>query len=241
MGCDIHLFVEKRGDDGKWQSADTWEPDEDTEENGQLRIPYEKRFFSDRNYDLFAILADVRNGRGFGGANTGDGFNPIEDPKGLPDDVTDLVKGESDGWNSDGHSHTWFTVKEIMDYDWTQVSKLRGYVEMKTFFEWSRWSRKNGECPDSYCGGVGGGGVRLLSMAEGDAELAKLTAEINSDRGTAQEKIDDFLFNHRSVYVLSEWEQPYYKTSRHFLSDLLPRLWRLGTPENVRIVLWFDN
>jgi hypothetical protein len=44
-------------------------------EPGPANEPYEKR--SGRNYDLFAILADVRNWRGFAGVD-----------RGLPEDVT---------------------------------------------------------------------------------------------------------------------------------------------------------
>ena len=51
-----------------------------------------------RNYDRFAALASVR----------GDG----PEPKGIPDDVSDTVKYWIDYWNLDGHSHTWFPIKE---------------------------------------------------------------------------------------------------------------------------------
>lgn len=240
MGCDIHLFVERRDEQGKWVTADTWEP-----EDGRMRVDYHKRFYTGRNYDLFAILADVRNGRGFAGVKTGGGFIPISPPKGLPDDVSPQVAEDSEGWGSDGHSHSWHTVKDLMEYDWTQVGHLQGFVQFRVYEEWSRWSRKQGECPDSYCGGVGGGSTKIISMEAGD----KLLEQLYEVRRQSQNKPHEeraaaekaFMDEHAWLYVESHWEQPYYKTSRHFLSDCLPKLWRLGKPEDVRIVFWFDN
>lgn len=55
MGCDIHLYREKRVN-GKWVSADEWS---DGYGEGVKDVPYEKRF-TDRNYNLFAVLANVR-------------------------------------------------------------------------------------------------------------------------------------------------------------------------------------
>lgn len=50
--------------------------------------------YAGRNYNLFAILADVHNGYGFAGCDTGDPFVPIAPPRGLPDDVTQEVLKE---------------------------------------------------------------------------------------------------------------------------------------------------
>ncbi len=118
MGCDIHFYVERKVDN-VWCSADRWEPNPDADEEGQpsLTITYSERFYSDRNYDLFSILADVRNGSGFAGCDTGDGFVPIDEPRGLPADVSEEVLADSISWNGDGHSHSWFTVAELFEYD----------------------------------------------------------------------------------------------------------------------------
>lgn len=65
MGCDIHTYVEIKkyvNNEEKWVSADYYKknPYYDGVDN------YEKQFnivhiFSDRDYGLFSILADVRN------------------------------------------------------------------------------------------------------------------------------------------------------------------------------------
>ena len=86
MGCDIHFYVERREhSDAPWTSADEWINDD-----GYWTV--ENPFYDDRNYDLFGILANVRNGSGFAGISTGDGFVPMHDPREWPDD-TECVCG----------------------------------------------------------------------------------------------------------------------------------------------------
>ena len=234
MGCDIHFYTETKTD-GRWQPADQWEPNEYAGEEGEtdLRVPYEKAFYHDRNYNLFAILADVRNGRGFAGCDTGDGFVPIDDPRGLPEDVTDLVKADADRWGDDGHSHSWFTVAELLQYDWTQTTKLRGYLSAHEFWRWNRWARQRGESPGGWCGDVGGGSTRKVSEVEMNALLQPFGTDWSAEDQIKAELGD--------VYCQCDWEQPYFKTVRSFWSDAMPRLMRLGKPEDVRIVFWFDN
>lgn len=93
MGCDIHGWVEiKRGK--SWQSVH--------------EVP------NDRSYDMFGILADVRNYID---------LKPIAHPRGL--DVEDLsfwAKMDYDKWSSDAHSASWLNWSDIENYDWDQKS-----------------------------------------------------------------------------------------------------------------------
>ena len=58
------------------------------------------QYLHDRHYDVFAILADVRNGYGFAGVRTGSGFDPIAPGRGLP---SDLSQGVIDHLNRIGY------------------------------------------------------------------------------------------------------------------------------------------
>ncbi len=108
MGCDIHLIVEQRQNDG-WHRVPHYDRPCDAPfcENGTLsdKVPNEKmrgytcyackgkghhiqRHYDDRHYDVFAMLANVRNGFGFAGVDTGDGFEPLSDGRGLPADLS---------------------------------------------------------------------------------------------------------------------------------------------------------
>jgi hypothetical protein len=103
MGCDIHLYVERRTDSG-WEHV----PDHSDDWRDDLN------WYSRRNYYLFAILADVRN--------EGRGIKPIDSPRGLPPDVTSGVMAECAGWGVDGHSHSHVTIAEVLAYDWDQIT-----------------------------------------------------------------------------------------------------------------------
>ena len=60
MGTDIFFFAERRKK-GEWVSCDKWKliMEGDYRHLYSETVPNSK-FYSERNYDLFAILADVR-------------------------------------------------------------------------------------------------------------------------------------------------------------------------------------
>lgn len=116
MGCDIHIYVEAKRE-GKWVSVDKWipfpYPDESTE--GRMWVNYEDRIYCDRNYEVFAALADVRN----------DGnIRPISAPKMLPSDISHEVKNEADHWVMDGHSYSHFTLAELEAVNWSGYDRF---------------------------------------------------------------------------------------------------------------------
>ena len=231
MGCDIHIYVEKKVD-GIWVSADEWKSYED----GRMFVPYEKEFYNKRNYDLFAILANVRNGRGFAGCYTGEGFNPITNPRGIPDDVCEAVKFEYGAWDGDGHSHSYFTVKELLEYDWTQKTKKSGWVSSIGFYLWDRCNRCKGEGPDSYSGGIVGSSVEKISIEEMESRIKDLN--LPQDQDFAKEVLRK---NIPHCYCRVEWEIQYSHACNWFWADAMPRFLHVGNPEDVRIVFWFDN
>lgn len=110
MGCDIHIFVEKRINN-KWECITEIEEEED----GYLSP--KKDIYSERNYSLFGLLAGVR----------GDA-KPIKEPAGLPEDVSEIVKKISDRWNGDGHSHSYYTLEDLLKYDKNTQNPESGYV-----------------------------------------------------------------------------------------------------------------
>ena len=234
MGCDIHFYVEKRINE-KWETADKWYPDED--DGSMSTSKWDKNFtrkagplYDGRSYDLFSILADVRNGSGFAGVDTGDGFIPIDSPRGLPEDPSTEVLEASDDYGSDGHSHSWLTVTELMDYDWTKTTKKRGWVSPKEF---ARFYLKGK--PDGWSGGISGGGVEHVSN---EAMLAHISGGKPAFTWQDFHKMEEV---RGGKYTQVEWEIPYYEAAANFLSETLPQLWQIGKPDEVRIVFWFDN
>lgn len=62
--------------------------------------------YDGRSYAFFSLLAGVRS--------NGD-VEPLDDTRGLPHDVSDIVKAYSDYWKDDGHSHSWYAAKELFE------------------------------------------------------------------------------------------------------------------------------
>jgi hypothetical protein len=142
MGCDIHLYTEKLksvNSVDKWVNCDHWKLNpyfgyDEYEEEWELVSLYRGR-----NYGLFSLLAGVR------------GNDEICPPKGLPDDVSDIIKKNSDRWGSDGHSHSYFTLAELKEYyNNNSHTSHNGFLNERqikqldedgiTPYDWSEWS-----------------------------------------------------------------------------------------------------
>lgn len=229
MGCDIHILAERKTADG-WEAfgeifenpyydptRPTTVDDDGYVWNGKLiDQPYRGR-----NYDLFAILADVRNGRGFAGCDTGDGFIPICKPRGVPEDASRDYRALVESWDCDGHSHSWHTLADLLAYDWEQGTAHRGWVNLVEYREF----REKGK-PASWCGAAGGGLVRHISNDE-------MTALMD------QEQADSH------AYTQVQWSESYRDSVGAHWFKTMDRLQELaaevGGPECVRIVFFFDN
>jgi hypothetical protein len=93
------MFREVRRE-GKWESLETpYLEDEGTEDE---RL-YLDSLSLGRNYWLFGLLAR--------GVRTEWEFS--WDARGLPEDVSDVVKHDSDQWDCDGHNHSWLSLIEL--------------------------------------------------------------------------------------------------------------------------------
>lgn len=209
MGCDIHLYVERFTDTG-WERVPERDPDD---------YWNPANWYSGRNYKLFAILADVRNNYGFAGTTTGERLNPIAPPRGLPGDVSAEVRVESDDWGIDGHSHSHFTVAEILAYDWDQVATLTTLVN----------DVERGKLPE------GGHAERVQKFADTYGELPPWVGDTCSGVGGPDEYVRQW------VSVI--WQQPYYRCPDRDWWGTVTRAARLskGSLDDVRFVFWFDN
>jgi hypothetical protein len=144
MGCDIHVYLEKYtsvNGENKWVNVDHWQlnPDFGSHENEREYdlIP----FYWGRNYDLFSILAEVRGS-----------YDPIDDPRGLPEDVTDATRKEFERWGRDAHTPSHYTLKELKDYlynnseDDELTETLKRFVEpMENRFREEFWITNDDE------------------------------------------------------------------------------------------------
>jgi hypothetical protein len=132
MGTDIHGRLQ-----AKYQGSKGWS------DLGEIE--------NDRNYCVFSMLADVRNGFGFAGAKTYEPLVPISEPRGFPEDfdvVDDSVILESWGqpkieyWMGN-HSFSWLTVAEILAWEgWSKDLHMEGFISPS---ELERMQREGGD------------------------------------------------------------------------------------------------
>lgn len=231
MGCDIRMYAEVKKN-GKWEKVGrvfknpyyaNGKENQIDEDGFQCNPKLTDHPYERRNYDLFAMLANVRNGRGTAGCDTGDGFIPIAPVKGLPIDVSQEVLKESDDIGYDGHSHSWLTLEELLGYDWMRTTKHRGFVDSKEYAIF----KKEGK-PRWWCGDVGGGRVFIVGNETMDGILLV--------RLSFPEILKEM-----SLYTKVEWSETYKESAGDFITETIPALQKLGEPEDVRIVFWFDN
>jgi len=196
MGCDIHTYVEIRDKHGRWQAV---EPDEP----GRRTWAWD---FESRSYFCWAMLADVRNY---------DDIRPIAEARGLPDDLSYEVKEAAKRAEDDAHSHSWFTLQELLAFDFDALVTLKGKVTLEEFKQYLKFGK-----PES----VSGSGGHEISNA-GMQRLA-LEGQSPDDRKAYCTKI--------------AWPETYRSNCRPLLA-FLERLQKEGPPERVRLVFWFDN
>ena len=123
MGCDIHTFVEYKVPQYKakadnsayekvgmaWISGDFWKVkprqymDEPVTEPVGMEIV---ELYGERDYSMYALLADVRN--------YGD-TEPLSQPRGIPADSCEQIKKQVEELGGDGHSHSYFTLTELLE------------------------------------------------------------------------------------------------------------------------------
>ena len=142
MGADIHVRVEYKpyGErswvDGDFYRRNRWHK-EFKEEREYEVVP----IYDGRNYMLFSLLADVRN----------DGLiEPICQPKGVPEDCCESVKKDIEYWDVDGHSHSYFTLAELIKWHSSNEHKVRvrGFVSPTQ----ARALDEEGKAPTMWCG-----------------------------------------------------------------------------------------
>ena len=253
MGCDIHPYPEKLVD-GEWVTAEPfvlskWWDERILGENFKYETPEYDRAEAehkamtedeiwekygndinlildgpwDNNYDLrgrnytwFAILAGIRNGLG---------IEPMDAARGLPIDVSPEIKRESDSIDTDGHTHSWFTLQELMDYDWDGlVLHDEGLVGKDGFMQY-----KTDGYPNYW---------RSAEWVDENNELC-IT---NNQMGQICLGIYGLLEPNRKYYTKIAWDQSHRDAvGWQYLKGIFDKLASYGEPDEVRLVFWFDN
>ena len=238
MGTDIHLYVEKLNN-GKWErvlepyvsgysGTRDWSPWYADEPDKQAPDPRQ------RHYDLFAFLANVRNGHGFAGVFTHLPVTPQFAGRGIPNDTSYREPDGDDDENElndfpylGDHSYTWATLQELLSAPWDMVFHSGGVVGPEQFRVWE----KEGY-PTCYSGGVGGAGIIVHADP---VEYKKLL-----ETGTIRVRPDGSYLDYCRVtwnwQPLADEELGFRRWLRECLLPMAD-----GHPESIRILMGFDS
>lgn len=255
MGCDIHMEVEYLDKiEGTWQRAEKliankYHDPGDPSSRSMIR----EEWYGDRSYDLFAMLANVRNGRGFAGIPTGIPIEPISQPRGIPEDCSDETQAFVDYWGEDGHSHSYLSLQELAAVPWFENKITHfGCVTPNEYDRFRVYGR-----PDSWSGAISGPHVEIVSNEEMAARIDNLDlrtqfnswkygAKHGSDTRSEEEKREEEAGFSR-VYTHIQWETTWAESVPRSWLECLVRLFQLTNKRcqndltRVRIVFFFDN
>ncbi|MEF2280092.1 hypothetical protein V3W47_17505 [Deinococcus sp. YIM 134068] len=240
MGTDIHESYEVR-EGGRWVERVFQPPADFHRMTARERAAYfDHPARLTRNYALFAILADVRNGVADVPGSTF--FPTIAPPRGLPADVSpkirrasrDLGDGEEDEeW---GYSHSWFTLRELLEYDWERRVVRLGVVNAAEYARFRREGR-----PGGWAEAIAGPNVVPVSHAEMDALLERephLVLLSWKEPGMGHPAARD-----GRTYITSvRWEETCSEAVGPFVTRTLPFLRaQVDDPDDLRLVFWFSS
>lgn len=167
MGCDIHMYVEYKktvNNKEQWICGDYFKKTPYHNGEDESEKAFEKiELHGNRNYQLFTTLAGVRDYT--------QQVVPVSNPKGVPEDACEFVKKENESWDSDGHTHSWLTLKELRDYQ--SKNPVMNYTGLLSPSDLVAFDTA-GTLPQSWCQGTSQEGYERRAWSEDNKELIPL-------------------------------------------------------------------
>lgn len=179
-----------------------------------------------RDYEVFSVLASVRNHR-FASADfrTGGGYEPISEPRGFPADMSQETRHffyleAPEGFDIQFHTPTWLRLDEILDYDWNKVTWHSGLIPES---EWSSYLELGQ--PNEWLRDVSG------------HDVVKLTSEQMQalKNGTFPRDPD------KRYYCEVKWATTYWEDCGWFVNLVRDLFRSYGEPSHIRLVMAFDS
>lgn len=252
MGCDIHNKCEIKRNN-KWElNTDKVFPNpwyKKGSEHEWQKEEFQDEPDSSRNYDWFAILADVRNGYGVAGISTGSGFDVIAEPRGVPEDASDGWKEMVEDWGRDMHSHSYLTIEDFDNFDWNQFTMKYGVISLNHY----KKLRGTSQSPNSWSGAIFGSnnitvstdiadvilahpeiGLSIKETSNGPWRFRDEVVVIDEENGKPASEFD--------IMVDYQWPVRYGEWFYYKIKNIIEPMQKLKEQyEDVRIVFGFDN
>lgn len=245
MGCDSHPCIEVKNSDGQWELQDdksSWYDIADREnlsyEEREARKPSYLRVLGSRNYLMFACLADVRNG-GHGPERF---VTPLFGYRGVPDDVSKATM-EAIPKDGDYHSHTFFTLEELLNTDWDAVAgdQFERLIYAPYYVAWKEQKIVPDDAPehmetftDEFNREVSHEEMLMLLLSNSPDELLKRVPGPFGKKGEKNKTVQS------GPHVRVQVPRSYRQCISRFI-DTIEDMKKLGDPDKVRVVIAFDN
>lgn len=234
MGCDIHIVIQRQEAEG-WREV-VYQTALLEHQIAQGKKPVDGIViapdgFDGRCYDLFGILANVRNGSGFAGCKTGDGWPSIAPDRGLPEGFDEEViapdptyardyPGENYPRSLGDHSYTWITLEELKAFAWDLTStRIYGCVSSEVYEE----LKGRNIAPRNYSGGISGPGITVYDEAEWETR--------KKERMRVSER----------PYVRMSWTETAREATNDWPGKIIPWLESMSDGKPIRLVFGFDS
>ena len=218
MGCDIHAFVERFIDeDGTWQALDIFQKYIYGCSNSKDGNLTQLEINISRNYFLFSKLAGVRR--------YSEDEESLDEPRGIPEDLSPGIKSECLHWEDDGHSHSYFLFSEIFenDFEFNFVDELHEMIDRDSFLK-----IYNNDHPPMYDGFMYFPSLPKKELLDGGGKFVS-----NKDILTSKNKFD---------YTTIRCINSYSSAFREFLYEKFSPAIELEPDQSkLRLVFWFDN
>ncbi len=236
MGCDIHPVVQVRVS-GQWQDVSL----------GSDRSERSEHPVATQDYEVFSVLADVRNQWDIVpiGSCRGvpydfqvvEGFHPCLDhsgkvleertgSSGVSWSLSDAMDACQDCIWMGEHSYTWVSLQELLDYNWDAIVHEKMTVLWVHYVKWVQAGRQG--FPQEWCASASGSNVVVVAEAELPSVPIEELHNVKVEYG-------------KQVYVKTQTALPLSYICGHFCQDVIPWLQTLGESNDVRIVMGSDS
>ena len=213
---------------------------------------YVQRLSIGRDYFLFGILAGVRSNQAL----------PIDSPRGVPVDTSNVIRDEIMQWDSDGHTHSWLSLGDIRKYPyWNTFVKEECCINTFNCYqnEQAGINLLGGDIPRYYAT------HREVGFFDTTAQFVSLKELYDTMNSTVKKHLggisDDELkirkclntvpdsicktFRENRVWWKHTFDIPYSYFASQVNEVILPAMEELEKqgykPEDIRMVFFFDN
>ena len=210
-------------------------------EKDQLRksteIAYQAKYgrlvqtLGNRNYTLFAVLSNVRNNNG---------IRPLPfSENGVPEDPSPGVEKNCSLNDSDLHSHTYFTLEDLLAVDPNEIAE--DHSEVILFADQYQIYKETGKAPEDAQEYPWDHSEETREVTPEEMTMLLMSNDVKKLAKRRKSKDHDGEMIRMGPYVKVVVPRSYKQIVPMLFEVVVPELQKLGKPDAVRVVIAYDN